>query len=97
MTEQCTVVHCKKSPYDVYVGRPSVYGNPYKVGVDGVRGECVELYRELFYTDQMKPVRELVERTIKPGTILGCWCSPNKCHGDVIAEYVNNGYRKPSQ
>ena len=24
------------------------------------------------------------------GKILGCWCKPKPCHGDVIAELVNN-------
>jgi len=24
------VVHCKKEPYDVYIGRPSKFGNPFK-------------------------------------------------------------------
>lgn len=23
------VVHCKKEPYDVYIGRPSKWGNPF--------------------------------------------------------------------
>lgn len=25
----CKVVHCKKEPYDVYIGRGSKFGNPY--------------------------------------------------------------------
>jgi Domain of unknown function (DUF4326) len=24
-----TVVHCKRSPHDVYIGRPSIWGNPF--------------------------------------------------------------------
>jgi hypothetical protein len=24
------------------------------------------------------------------GKILGCWCSPKSCHGDVLSELANN-------
>ena len=24
------------------------------------------------------------------GKTLGCFCKPNSCHGDIIAEYLNN-------
>jgi hypothetical protein len=29
------VVHCKRAPHDVYIGRPSRWGNPYIIGHDG--------------------------------------------------------------
>lgn len=31
------VVHFKKEACDVYIGRPSIYGNPFEIGVDGNR------------------------------------------------------------
>lgn len=36
---KCKVVHCKKSKYDVYIGRPSIWGNPFTIGKDGTRKE----------------------------------------------------------
>jgi len=39
------VVHCKREVYDVYIGRPSKWGNPFKIGVDGTREEVIEKYR----------------------------------------------------
>jgi len=30
-----TVVHCKRAEYDVYIGRPSRWGNPFQIGRDG--------------------------------------------------------------
>lgn len=36
--------------------------------------------------------REKIQYLVKTGDRLGCFCKPNACHGDVIAEYVNNGY-----
>ncbi|MHB8407807.1 MAG: DUF4326 domain-containing protein [Acidiferrobacterales bacterium] len=32
-------------PYDVYVGRPSKWGNPFVVGRDGSRSEVIQKYR----------------------------------------------------
>jgi hypothetical protein len=81
-----TVVHCRKEECDVYIGRPSKWGNPFVVGVDGERGECIELYREWILTqpDLLADVSEL------KGKKLGCWCKPRPCHGDVLAELAEN-------
>lgn len=35
MSSQTRVVHCKKERYDVYIGRPSKWGNPFEIGRDG--------------------------------------------------------------
>jgi hypothetical protein len=79
------VVHCKKNPYDVYIGRPSKWGNPYVIGKDGTREEVVALYKEYLENSPhlLKSVVELQGKT------LACWCSPLSCHGDVLAEYAN--------
>ena len=74
------VVHCKKSNYDVYIGRGSIWGNPFKIGIDGTRSEVIAKYIEYLLN---KP--ELVERLPElKDKILGCWCSPLPCHGDVL-------------
>jgi hypothetical protein len=39
------VVHCKREPYDVYIGRPSKWGNPFQIGRDGTRDEVIAKYR----------------------------------------------------
>ena len=38
------VVHCKKYSYDVYIGRPSKYGNPFEIGKDGNRTEVIKKF-----------------------------------------------------
>jgi len=87
------VVHCKKEKYDVYIGRPSKWGNPfsYKKGTKAIYlvsslEESIEKYREWILKQDhlMKDLPELKNK------ILGCWCKPNKCHGDVLVELVNN-------
>lgn len=80
------VVHCKKQPFDVYIGRPSKWGNPYEIGLDGTRDEVIQKYREYLYSnDRLIMEAELELR----GKILGCWCSPKPCHGDVLLEIAN--------
>ena len=80
------VVHCKKSPHDVYIGRPSKWGNPFVVGKDGSREEVVEKYEQWLKT-QPELVAALPELK---GKVLGCWCSPQLCHGDVLARLANS-------
>lgn len=79
-----TVVHCKRDPYDVYIGRPSKWGNPFKIGRDGTREHVLDLYRQWIQTQPglMAALPEL------RGKVLGCWCKPLSCHGDVLAELV---------
>lgn len=79
------VVHCKKEKYDIYIGRPSKWGNPYVVGEVGTRTECVEKYRE-YILGNPSLLREVVELR---GKTLGCWCSPLPCHGDILMELAN--------
>lgn len=79
------VVHCKKEKYDVYIGRPSKWGNPFKLGDDGTRDEVIEKYRAWLQT-QPELLLALPELT---GKVLGCWCAPEKCHGDVLLELAN--------
>lgn len=75
------VVHCKKEPYDVYIGRPSKWGNPFTIGKDGNRSEVIWKYEEWIMT-QPQLLADLHELK---GKVLGCWCSPSSCHGDVLA------------
>ena len=80
-----TVVHCKRDLYDVYIGRPSKWGNPFVIGKDGTRDEVIAKYREWLLA-QPALVEALPELS---GKVLGCWCAPQACHGDVLAELSN--------
>lgn len=79
------VVHCKHEAYDVYIGRPGKWGSPFKIGRDGTRSECIEKYRE-YLNKRPDLLRDV--KTLK-GKRLGCWCSPDACHGDILAELAN--------
>lgn len=91
------VVHCKKEKYDVYIGRPSKWGNPFshKEGTRAkfkvaTREEAVLKYKEWILTQEhlIKSLHEL------KGKILGCWCKPKMCHGDILAELADQSERK---
>lgn len=79
-----TVVNISRSAYDVYIGRPSIWGNPYAIGKDGTRMQVIRKYREYILS---KP--ELLEALpTLVGKRLGCYCTPKACHGDVLVELV---------
>lgn len=79
------VVHCKKSKYDVYIGRPSKWGNPFEIGKDGDREEVIRKYHDWILT-QDNLLKEL--HTLE-NKILGCWCYPLRCHGDILIKLIN--------
>ena len=79
------VVHCKRDKYDVYIGRPSKWGNPFEIGKDGTRKEVIEKYAAWIKT-QPNLLADLHELR---GKNLGCWCSPRACHGDVLMKLAN--------
>ena len=81
------VVHCKKDSFDIYIGRPSPYGNPYELGKDGTRKEVIEKYKRYLYNN---PQLQSLIRENLDGKILGCWCSPKSCHGDVIVQFLKS-------
>lgn len=77
------VVHCRREEYDVYIGRPSKWGNPftYKAGTlaDHVlpRAEVIPAY-EAWLKTQPSLMAALVELK---GKTLGCWCKPGPAMG----------------
>jgi len=79
------VVHCKKNSYDIYIGRGSKWGNPYKIGKDGNRDEVIAKYATYISKkpELLADVHEL------KGKILGCYCKPKGCHGDILVKLVN--------
>ena len=70
-----------KIPDDaVYVGRPSRWGNPYKVGRDGTREEVIEKFTHFIVAFNLSELK---------GKDLVCWCAPLPCHADILLELAN--------
>ena len=80
------VVHCKRDKYDVYIGRPGPFGNPFEIGKDGNREEVVEKYAEWVLT---QPELLAIIKSQLKDKVLGCWCAPKLCHGDILVELAN--------
>lgn len=79
------VVHCKKSVFDVYIGRGSKWGNPFRIGADGSREDVIMKYK-VWILKQPALLAALGELK---GKTLGCWCHPKQCHGDVLAKMAD--------
>ena len=85
------VVHCKTADYDIYIGRPSKWGNPFshKDGTSAEfrvasRIEAIQKYEDWIIT-QPHLMADLLELR---GKVLGCWCSPKPCHGNVLTKLI---------
>src|SRR5436853_5030095 len=85
----------------VYVGRPSPWGNPYrvqdviacppdKVGKDrdSIRQFVIDMFR-VYAIRRVKKEPEWLS-PLKDATALACWCSPLPCHADVLLELLND-------
>lgn len=92
MVNNTKVVHCKKSPYDLYIGRGSKWGNDFSwypgtkaKHIVKNREESISEYRKWILTQPalLNSLHELAGKT------LGCYCSPLDCHGNVLIELVN--------
>lgn len=81
---QTRVVHWKHEPFDIDIRRPAKWGNPFRIGVDGTRSQVIDKYRQyvLNTPELLADIEEL------RGKVLGCWCHPKPCHGDVLVELL---------
>ena len=79
------VVHCKRGHYDIYIGRPSKWGNPFVISPSASRADVIAQYERwiVCQPELMAALHEL------RGKVLGCWCAPQPCHGDVLVRLAN--------
>ena len=84
-----TVVNKYKSKFDVYIGRPTIFGNPFSIGEDGDRAEVIKKFRTYFNARIKKDAHFKQEVLKLKGKTLGCYCKPQDCHGDIIAAYID--------
>lgn len=77
----------KLEPGDIYVGRPTKWGNPFVIGSDGGREDVVRKY-----CDWLLRNPALVAQAKKElcGHNLVCWCAPHKCHADILMMVANS-------
>ena len=95
MTKLINIHH--KVKYDVYIGRSKdsnglgLWGNPYShmAGTlaqfkTATREEAIEKYETYIRSrpDLLSRLGELEDR------VLGCFCSPKRCHGEVLIKLI---------
>lgn len=86
---------CMDDPDIVYIGRGSIWGNPYshKDGTKAAhrvatRDEAVEAYRKrLWFLIREKAVTKEMLIALD-GKRLACYCAPQACHGDVLVKAI---------
>jgi len=76
----------KIPPDAAYVGRPSKWGNPYKISKDETREEIIAKYAD--WLDGMVH-NNLLDLDELQGKDLVCWCAPLPCHADILLELAN--------
>ena len=80
----------KSTPSYEYIGRGSYWGNPYSMyeGSDD-REEVIRKYKYDFDFEKF-PNKKKSEVYKLAGKRLGCFCKPQACHGDVLADFLNS-------
>lgn len=78
-----------------YIGRGSYWGNPYSmydysdVDEENSRDEVIRKFQYDFDYDKF-PKKEKKEVYKLAGKRIGCFCKPEKCHGDILADFLNS-------
>ncbi len=73
----------------IYIGRPSIYGNPFSVKDFGREGAIAKF--EVHFGLLVRADEAFRKRIhALEGKTLVCYCKPKRCHGDVIKEYLDS-------
>lgn len=82
------VVNVRSDDYDVYIGRGSKWGNPFKMrnSSEAERTRVIREYALWFMQPAQKHLRDDIESL--RGKRLGCYCAPKPCHGHVLVAFL---------
>ncbi len=101
------IVNCQKDPHDIYIGRSSIWSNPWshRPGKNIILVESLEEAIDNFtywlkgdkFTDISQDRRRVILSNLSElkDKILGCWCYSNDCHGRILHMFAN-GIIKPN-
>ena len=77
-----SVAEWSSDPMNIYVGRGSPFGNPFRIGIHGSRDTVIAKF-EQYLRDSPGLLSRLGELQSK---YIGCFCAPNSCHGAVVLD-----------
>lgn len=94
------IVRIKIHKDAVYIGRPSPLGNPFPITKSQSRDAVCDLYDQWFAQRVaendpaiMQELNRLHQLGKQRGILkLGCFCSPHRCHGETIKEYLEQNH-----
>lgn len=93
-TKETRVVNINKESYDIYIGRAGrgqdgYFGNPVRLENGAPKGSTLENYKSYFMNRlENDPQFKQKVHALK-GKVLGCFCKPGPCHGDIIKAYLD--------
>ena len=79
-----------RMPYNAkYVGRPTIFGNPFLASSESDAQFCVDAYRRWIHRPSQAWIVDMAKKLLK-GKDLACWCPLDQpCHADVLLEIAN--------
>lgn len=69
----------------VRIDRRTDWGNPFELPADGDRATVIDAYERHYLPHKPSLLSRL--GTLR-GKVLGCWCAPEACHGDVLKRWA---------
>jgi len=95
MSVKVVKVNQRRDNFTVYIGREwsdvflqSPFHNPFHIGRDGDRAEVIQKFVAYWYAPEQAHLRRYALDRITENDVLGCWCAPLPCHGEIIAGYI---------
>jgi hypothetical protein len=70
----------------IRIDRMTEWGNPFLADEDGTRDEVCGWFEEHYLPFKFSLLKKVPELK---GKALGCWCKPDRCHGDCLAHLAN--------
>lgn len=83
-----TVVNINCEDFDIYIGRPSRYGNPFPITDKQTRRVVIKKFRRALQDAINNGFVTIEDLKSMDGKRLGCYCKPMECHGDVWLEFI---------
>lgn len=84
----CKVVNKYWEPHEVYIGRGSIWGNPFRMASEADRVTVVAKHKQHLWKQIKDGVITKQMLLSLDGKRLGCYCAPKACHGDNIVKAV---------
>ena len=73
----------------IYVGRPSKWGNPFRMHKESDRLTVVKQFETWILNLANVTLLEQIKKELK-GKDLVCWCAPKPCHADILLKIAND-------